>query len=76
MGYRRHPDKFDPKLVHTGQHYDDNMSTLFFEQLHLPNPDVYLGVGSGSHSGTDGKSDGRDGEVGCPPNGPIWLSSS
>ena len=50
MEYRRHPDKFDPKLVHTGQHYDDNMSTLFFEQLHLPKPDVYLGIGSGSHA--------------------------
>ena len=50
MEYRRHPDKFEPKLVHTGQHYDDNMSTLFFEQLHLPKPDVYLGIGSGSHS--------------------------
>ena len=50
MEYQRHPDKFDPKLVHTGQHYDDNMSTLFFEQLHLPKPDVYLGIGSGSHA--------------------------
>jgi UDP-N-acetylglucosamine 2-epimerase (non-hydrolysing) len=50
MEYRRHPDKFEPKLVHTGQHYDDNMSTLFFEQLQLPKPDVYLGIGSGSHS--------------------------
>ena len=50
MEYRRHPDKFDPRLVHTGQHYDDNMSTLFFEQLHLPKPDVYLGIGSGSHA--------------------------
>jgi len=50
MEYRRHSDRFEPKLVHTGQHYDDNMSTLFFEQLHLPKPDVYLGIGSGSHS--------------------------
>ena len=49
MEYRRHPNKFEPKLVHTGQHYDDNMSALFFEQLHLPKPDVYLGIGSGSH---------------------------
>src|SRR3954451_22203222 len=36
-------------LIHTGQHYDDAMSKIFFEQLHVPAPDHYLGVGSGSH---------------------------
>ena len=50
MEYRKHHDAFEPLLVHTGQHYDDNMSGLFFEQLHLPKPDVYLGVGSGTHA--------------------------
>jgi UDP-N-acetylglucosamine 2-epimerase (non-hydrolysing) len=37
-------------LVHTGQHYDAAMSSVFFEELHMPEPDVFLGVGSGSHA--------------------------
>lgn len=43
-------DFFKPVLVHTGQHYDERMSKLFFNDLRLPQPDVYLGVGSGSHA--------------------------
>jgi UDP-N-acetylglucosamine 2-epimerase (non-hydrolysing) len=38
--------RFITRLVHTGQHYDEDMSKVFFEELHLPQPDVYLGVGS------------------------------
>lgn len=42
--------KFSQVLVHTGQHYDENMSDIFFRQLGLPQPDVNLEVGSGSHA--------------------------
>lgn len=38
------------RLLHTGQHYDATMKHAFFDQLHIPEPDVDLGVGSGSHA--------------------------
>ena len=38
------------KIVHTGQHYDARMSDVFFNQLELPKPDYYLGIGGGSHT--------------------------
>ncbi len=41
---------FAPLLIHTGQHYDEKMSTTFFVELGMPKPDLYLGVGSGSHA--------------------------
>lgn len=42
-------------LVHTGQHYDANMSDFFFNDLELPKPNLFLGVGSGTHSGQTAK---------------------
>lgn len=44
------PRKYEQLLVHTGQHYDENMSQVFFNELNLPRPDVNLEVGSGSHA--------------------------
>lgn len=41
---------FDVRLLHTGQHYDAAMKQSFFDQLNIPEPDVDLGVGSGSHA--------------------------
>ncbi len=43
-------EKIEHLICHTGQHYDENMSKIFFEELELPKPDFYLGVGSGSHA--------------------------
>lgn len=40
--------RFEPVLVHTGQHYDENLSRVFFDELGIPQPDLNLGVGSGS----------------------------
>jgi len=46
----QYPAEFDQMLVHTGQHYDASMSQVFFDELELPQPDVNLEVGSGSHA--------------------------
>jgi UDP-N-acetylglucosamine 2-epimerase (non-hydrolysing) len=57
------------RIVHTGQHYDDRMSAVFFAQLGLPAPDAWLGVGSGTHARqTAAVMTGVEDElIACPP---------
>jgi len=47
---KRRTTEFEPKIVHTGQHYDAAMSDAFFDDLGMPKPHIHLGVGSGSHA--------------------------
>ena len=48
--FENYRDRINHLICHTGQHYDVRMSKIFFDDLELPKPDLYLGVGSGSHA--------------------------
>ncbi len=52
---RRRPGVFRPSLLHTGQHYDEQMSGVFFDQLGIQKPDAHLGAGGGSHGQQTGR---------------------
>ena len=62
----------DAKLVHTGQHYDANMSDAFFHDLRLPSPHYHLGIGSGSHAEQTGQVMIAYEKV-CMEHRPDWI---
>jgi len=43
-------DALSFKIIHTGQHYDRDMNEVFFEELGIPQPDIFMGAGGGSHA--------------------------
>jgi UDP-N-acetylglucosamine 2-epimerase (non-hydrolysing) len=61
-------EQFESFLVHTGQHYDDAMSTIFFQELGMPQPNYYLRVGSGTHAVQTAEIMKRFEEVCCQLN--------
>ncbi len=68
----REAERLETLLVHTGQHYDENMSEVFFRELGIPRPDINLGVGSGSHAAqTAGILTGF--EAVCGRERPDWV---
>ncbi|MEA3352457.1 MAG: UDP-N-acetylglucosamine 2-epimerase (non-hydrolyzing) [Campylobacterota bacterium] len=59
-------------IVHTGQHYDTNMSDIFFEQMQIPKPDYFLGIGGKSHGAMTGQMIEKIEEVALKEN-PDWI---
>ena len=59
-------------IVHTGQHYDANMSDIFFEEMQIPKPDYFLGIGGKSHGAMTGQMIEKIEEV-CLKEKPDWI---
>ncbi len=68
---KKHKD-LNEIIVHTGQHYDKNMSDIFFEELHIPKPDYFLGVGGKSHGAMTGQMIEKIENV-CLKEKPDWI---
>jgi UDP-N-acetylglucosamine 2-epimerase (non-hydrolysing) len=65
-------DWAEPVLIHTGQHYDRNMSDAILEDLQVPTPDFHMGVGSGSHAEQTGKVMIAYEKI-CQEHRPDWI---
>jgi len=59
-------------IVHTGQHYDSNMSDIFFDEMKIPKPDYFLGIGGKSHGAMTGQMIEKIEEVALKEN-PDWI---
>lgn len=53
--FNLYPNEFLEIIIHTGQHYDENMSDIFFKELQIPKPSYHLGIGGGSHGTNTGR---------------------
>ena len=64
--------KIEEVIIHTGQHYDANMSDIFFEEMQIPKPDYFLGIGGKSHGAMTGQMIEKIEEV-CLKEKPDWI---
>jgi UDP-GlcNAc3NAcA epimerase len=65
-------NEIDEIIVHTGQHYDANMSDIFFDEMKIPKPDYFLGIGGKSHGAMTGQMIEKIEEV-CIKEKPDWV---
>jgi len=65
-------DEVNEVIVHTGQHYDENMSDIFFEEMKIPTPNYFLGIGGKSHGAMTGQMIEKIEEVALQEK-PDWI---